>query len=230
MVCFSIGSVRARVRVSFWVEALLCAVLGARAEGHPVAVAVFAVVMYGLAMAQVAGYALLAPKEGAELELVAANKWRSATAEPQEKPLRVLLGGVVSVLLVALAAGGVLVWVGGGEPGLYARTLVEADIPEALTQSSSPAVALLLAYLARVSAIYALVNTLPIFPYDGGAAVCRLTGAPRRVYIVSMLLAGAMAIGAMALGWWLVAVFMLLLSMGNYARAYLGVDESIKRS
>lgn len=221
---FSIAGVRARIGWTFWVVALLSGVVAARAEAHPVAVAAMAEVVFVVALVQLGGYALMAPKEGLELELSGMGRWTG------EKPLRVLAGGMAAVLLLALGAGVALVWVAGGTPGLYVRVLMEADIPAALTQSCTPAVALALAYVARVSALWALVNTLPLYPYDCGKALILLTGSSRWVYICGMLLAAALALAALVMGWWLVGFLLLMRGLVNYVRAYLDPDESTKRS
>ena len=226
MVEYNLGSVRARIGVSFVVEAVLCGALAGRAEAHVVAVAVLAAVMLVVAQVQLAGYAALGQRGGGELALGALCRWRMA----EEKPLRMLLGGMAASVLLALLAGGLVVLVGGGEPRLCLSVLLEAEIPELLTQRSTPGVALGLAYLLRVSALWALVNVLPLFPYDGGAALGRVMGGRRGVYVCGMLLAAGLALGALALGWWLVAVYMLFIGLGNYVRAYIGADESIKRS
>ena len=235
MVEFTIFGQRVRVRVTCWAGALLCGVVGTWGEPHPIAILIFALALLPVRVVHLVGCTLLhrvfARQRG---EFGCGFTGTQLVEKPGAECASVarLVGGMVASLLLVGALGGGFILLAPQAPlGLAWGTLAGSEVPEPLWQAMPPSCALGYAYVARLAALWALVNVLPLYPYDAGMLLVRvLPGHAAAVHKLCLALAALAALGAMALGWWFVAFFFLLITLTNYVHAYIRADESAKRS
>ena len=88
--------------------------------------------------------------------------------------------------------------------------------PEALLDVYPPMMILFISQVVQVSVWWSVLNLLPIFPLDGGIIMSNLMHRPRRMHLMSMIVAGLLALASFATGLYAMVVILLLLVMYNH--------------
>ncbi|MBQ4614541.1 MAG: site-2 protease family protein [Akkermansia sp.] len=125
-------------------------------------------------------------------------------------PLFTLLEAGVATLLLCLLCGNV-------QDGLHlAHSAIFGKIPEAYLAAYSPSLLLFAAYMVQVGFWWAVINLLPIFPLDGGQIMHGLMDSPRLMHVISLSVAIICMLFCMAMGFWLMIIFLGFLAYLNY--------------
>jgi len=98
----------------------------------------------------------------------------------------------------------------------YIIDMCSGVLPHELLEAYPPMLMLFLAYVVQVSIWWSLLNLLPIYPLDGGIIMHNLMRSPGCMHIVSMAVAGVLAVLAFALGLYAMVVILMFLIFYNY--------------
>lgn len=236
MIQFNLFGSQMRIRNSFWVSALLCGGIAAIVESQIAAALALVLTVFVVIQMHAAGYAAVIrflPEIEARMSLFLGGLHCAIESErPQEEHmfdhLKFCLGGIgASVLLLLGLTTTLMLVVPGAQPELIWRVLAGSELPEELLANCPPLAALTLSYMLRFSAFWTLIHVLPLFPLDGGVVLNYFLQSVRKVSIVGLVLTSLMAVGAMVLGWWLIACFMLVMTFFHYQRACMYTDEKV---
>ncbi len=126
--------------------------------------------------------------------------------------------GPVLTLVEAALAAGCLCWMcGDAREGLQlACAACIGDVAPAHLASYSPAAVIFACYMVQVGTWWAVLNLLPIFPLDGGQIMHGLMTSPRRMHLISLVVALCGVVLCLALGFWLMTAFLVFLAYLNY--------------
>jgi len=126
--------------------------------------------------------------------------------------------GPLFTLLNAGAAALYLCWLCGDvqEGAQLAYSAIFGCVPPVYFEVYSPAKILFAGYMVQIGFWWAVLNLLPIFPLDGGQMMHGLMVSPRRMHLISLVVALCGVVISLAMGFWLMAVFLVLLAYLNY--------------
>ena len=99
---------------------------------------------------------------------------------------------------------------------LYACSFGLGQLPAEAVMAHPPLAMFLFFFLIEISCWWTALNTLPIFPLDGGQIMQGLSKSRSQTHAVSLAAAVIMALVAAVLGLWLLMVFMVLLAVLNH--------------
>lgn len=125
-------------------------------------------------------------------------------------PLFTLLEAGVAALYLCLLCGDVQ------EGGQLAYAAIFGCVSPAYLEIYSPAAVLFACYMVQIGFWWAVLNLLPIFPLDGGQIMHGLMASPRRMHMISLVVALCGIVFSLALGFLLMAVFLAFLAYLNY--------------
>ena len=231
-----------RICKGFWVLALLCGALVTGCKPNAlvlipyVLVALVVLLVYALVRAGLGRLCMRKPM-GAVLTWLGPrctmeNAEQNRLKWPEFAPL--LLGGMACALGMALvvAAGLLLAAPSAAAAWEMCRCMICGEVPEVLVGEWPPLLLLAAVYAVQVVGVWAVLNVLPIYPFDCGLLMSFVLGSARLGSLLSLLVAAGLAGGALALGWWLCGGLLLALTFINYYRVFMCVadDESTKRS
>ena len=233
--------VRARIRATYWVAVLLYGLVVTECRPHALALLPFVLATTAVLVVHELGHVVVGRLVGKRLELVLNATGPHSVLADGETPnmgggevLLTLLGGVAASLLLVLGLGVALLLVapGSAEALAWGWGMLFGEAPEALAAGWPPLALLWLVYGVQVAVVWLLLNALPIYPFDGGLVLRCIIGSERRANILSLGLTSALALGALAMGWWWVGGGLMWLALMSYYRAFMRAqdDEGIKRS
>lgn len=96
------------------------------------------------------------------------------------------------------------------------QNMIIFERPQTLLDAYPPMMILFISQVVQVSFWWSILNLLPIFPLDGGIIMTNLMRRPRRMHLVSMVVAGVLALASFALGLYAMVVILMLLVMYNH--------------
>lgn len=125
-------------------------------------------------------------------------------------PLITLVEAGLAVLYLCYMCGDVQEGLQLGYGALFGR------VPAVYVELYSPAEVVFAVYVIQVGFWWAVLNLLPVFPLDGGQLMHGLMVSPRRMHLVSLVVALVGLVLSAALGFWVVAVLLGFLGYLNY--------------
>lgn len=222
VIWFSLFGVQVKIHPSIWVTLALMAYMLSGGEHGLLGICLFVLAGFFCLFAHEMGHALSGKWLGggrtavelAYLGGVCTNNIRHLS------PLRSIIttaAGPGTALALTLL---VYVWFAavfsGAEAWGYIVDMCGGAIPFVLLESYPPMLMLFVAYVVQVSIWWSLLNLLPIYPLDGGIILHNLMRSPGRMHMVSMAVAGVLAVVSFALGLYAMVVILMALIFYNY--------------
>ncbi len=223
MIDFSLFGVHVKIRPTIWVSLAVMAYLLTGEEQGMAGMSLFVVAAFLCIFAHEMGHALVGRWLGGgrpvvELEWLGGICSNNISKLNRLGAILTTAAGPLTSLALVLPVLGVLLLAGCPFSLAYQQMMdmVVNTRPQTLLDMYPPMMVLFIAQVLQVSVWWSVLNLLPIFPLDGGIIMNNLMHRPRLMHIVSMFVAGGLALMAFAVGLYAMVVILLFLIFYNY--------------
>lgn len=223
MIEFSLFGVQVKIHPTIWASLAVMAYLLTREEQGLAGMSLFVVAAFLCLFAHEMGHALAGRWLGGgrpviELEWLGGICSNNVSRLNRTGIILTTAAGPLTslALMIPVLAGLMMAGCSFSLAWQQMQNMIIFERPQTLLDAYPPMMILFISQVVQVSFWWSILNLLPIFPLDGGIIMTNLMRRPRRMHLVSMVVAGVLALASFALGLYAMVVILMLLVMYNH--------------